>query len=431
MCGIAGVWNVDDSYNILHDILLGLQHRGQESTGIVIEGFKFLKMQGLVSQVLTKENYINGRSGIGHVRYSTFGENSEIQPLMGLTSKGKFAIAHNGNIPDAKIRMKSLVEKGAVFNTTIDSEVFLHYISLAPYSDPKLSTQWSLSRIPGAYSIVILTDNMLIAARDSYGFRPLFYGKFKGGFVVSSEDSALTALGAKEITEIVPGEMVIFSDMGLEKVKFATTKMRFCAFEYIYFSRPDSNFYYGNVHRARFKMGEILYRESQMTGDIVIPILDSGFSGALGFSLASKIPIELGLMRNRYLGRSFIMPENREEIVKRKLIPIPQVIKNKEVIVIDDSIVRGTTMKQIVKMLRESGAKKVKIGIHSPPVIGPCPYGIDTSRKSELIANQKEIEEIIKEINADELYYLSLNGLKEAIGGDKLCLGCLNLNYLI
>lgn len=429
MCGIAGVWNVENSYNILHDLLLGLQHRGQESTGVVIEGFKTLKRKGLVSQVLNEENYIPGRFGIGHVRYSTFGGSNEIQPLIGITSKGKFAIAHNGNIPDAEERIKSLVEKGSVFNSTLDTEIFLHYISLAPYSDLILSVQWALSRIPAAYSVLILGENKLIAARDKYGLRPLFYGYYKDGYVISSEDSVLYSIGVENISEVLPGEMIIFSDEGLEKIKFSNEKTRFCSFEYIYFSRPDSNFLYGNVHKARYRMGEELYNESKMTGDIVIPILDSGFSGTLGFSAASKIPVELGLMRNRYLGRSFIMPENREEIVRRKLVPIPEVIKGKEVIVIDDSIVRGNTMKQIVKMLKEKGAKKVKVGIHSPPVIGPCPYGIDTSRKKELIANKKQIKDILNEIGADELHYLSVEGLKKAIGGDNLCLGCLNLEY--
>ncbi|EKF48449.1 amidophosphoribosyltransferase [Thermosipho africanus H17ap60334] len=429
MCGIAGVWNVEKSYNVLHDLLLGLQHRGQESVGIVLEDFKMIKNKGLVSQVLSESNFLPGNSGIGHVRYSTYGSNTEIQPLIGITSKGKFAIAHNGNIPDAESRINSLVEKGSVFNSTLDTEIFLHYISLAPYSDPILSIQWAFSRIPSAYSVVILGKDKLIAARDRFGFRPLFYGKYKNGYVIASEDSVLYSIGANKIVEVLPGEIVIFSDSGIEKVKYENTDVKFCSFEYIYFSRPDSNFLYGNVHRARYRMGEILFEESSMRGDIVIPILDSGFSGALGFSAASKIPIELGLMRNRYLGRSFIMPENREEIIKRKLVPIPEVIKDKEVIIIDDSIVRGTTMKQIVKMLKENGARKVKVGIHSPPVIGPCPYGIDTSRKNELIANQKSIDEILSEINADELHYLSVEGLKKAIGGDNLCLGCLNLNY--
>ncbi|MFN6991338.1 MAG: amidophosphoribosyltransferase [Fervidobacterium sp.] len=304
---------------------------------------------------------------------------------------------------------------------------------MAPYRSPKESLQWALSRIKAAYSLVVLHENFLAAARDMFGVRPLFYGKFFNGYVVASEDAALYSIGCQEIKEIEPGQIVYFSKDGeIEIVKFADRLDSFCSFEFVYFARPDSNFYGVNVHTLRKRLGEMLYEEHKYKGDIVVPVLDSGLSGALGYSAASGVPIDYGLIRNHYVGRSFIMPKNRQEIVRRKLSPLKAVVENKRVILIDDSIVRGTTMKIIVEMVKEAGATEILVGIHSPAVIGSCNYGIDTSRRTELIASQQDIKKLKSYIGADELFYLSVEHYKkvfEEFGVKGVCMGCFNLTY--
>lgn len=433
MCGIAGSWNVEDSYNVLHDVLLALQHRGQQAAGIVVNGFKAVKGEGLVENVLTDSNFIPGNKGIGHVRYSTYGSINEVQPLVAHTLKGTIAIAHNGNIVDADERRKYIMENGGIFSTTIDSELFIHYFSIAPYRSPKESLQWALSRIKAAYSLVVLHEHFLAAARDMFGIRPLFYGKFSDGYVVASEDAALYSIGCQEIKEIEPGQIIYFSKDGdTEIVRFADRLDSFCSFEFVYFARPDSNFYGVNVHNLRKRLGEMLYEEHKYKGDIIVPVLDSGLSGALGYSTASGIPIDYGLIRNHYVGRSFIMPKNRQEIVRRKLSPLKAVVESKRVILIDDSIVRGTTMKIIVEMIKEAGVAEVLVGIHSPAVIGSCNYGIDTSRRTELIASQQDIKKLKSYVGADELFYLSVERYRkvfEEFGVKGVCMGCFNLNY--
>jgi len=436
MCGIAGTWNVDDSYNVLHDVLLALQHRGQQSTGVVINGFKSVKGEGLVHDVLTDSNFVEGKRGIGHVRYSTYGSINEIQPITAYTFKGTFSVAHNGNIIDADERRKYVMENGGIFSTTLDTELFVHYFSLAPYRDPKSSLQWTLSRISAAYSLVMLHSSFIAAARDRYGIRPLFYGKFGDGYVIASEDSALSSIGCDDIREVEAGTIVFFSDNtpGPEIVTFSQKDPHFCSFEFVYFARPDSNFFGVSVHELRKRLGMKLYQEHKVIGDIVLGVHDSGFSGAMGYSHASGIALDYGLIRNHYVGRSFIMPKDRQEIVRRKLAPMHSVIQGKEIILIDDSIVRGTTMKVIVDMVREAGAKKVYVGIHSPAVIGPCNYGLDTSRRNELIASENEEEALRELIGADGLFYLSTEGYKqvfEECGVNGICTGCFDLNYPI
>ncbi len=430
-CGVAGVWAVDDAYNYLHDILLGLQHRGQESAGVVIGDFTVLKGMGLVDSVIVPSCFIKGDRGIGHVRYSTVGNSSprNIQPVVAATQKGMFGIAHNGTIPDADYWKDWLSERGAVFFTDTDTEIFLHLISMAPYHDPKEAVLWALGQIKCAYSLVIYHKNFIAAARDGFGIRPLFWGRLKDGFVVASEDAPLKMIGASDINEVPAGVCIFFDKNGITQTKFSDLPRRLCSFEYIYFARPDSSFFGINIHKSRFNMGKILYKESKLSGDVVVPVLDSGLSGALGFSSASGIPVDIGLMRNRYLGRSFIMPSERTVAVKRKLLPIKEVVEDKSVIVIDDSIVRGTTMSIIVKMLKDVGAKRVSVAICSPPVKFPCFYGIDTARRGELIAKDTDLDELKKFIGADELVYLSVDGLKEAIGTDYLCLACFDGGY--
>lgn len=296
--------------------------------------------------------------------------------------------------------------------------------------DLKESIVKALKKVPLAYSLLILHEEFLAAARDPYGVRPLFYGKYGDGIVVASEDAALKAIGVEDIEEVPSGTVVFFSNKGTETVRFSKKEKRFCSFEFIYFARPDSHFLDQSVHIARYRMGEELYRENPIEADVVVPVLDSGLSGAMGFSSASGIPLDIGLMRNRYVGRSFIMPVDREKIVKKKLVPIEDVVSGKRVVVIDDSIVRGTTMGIIVKILREAGAKEVHVGIHSPPVRFPCFYGIDTARKKELVAGERAVEEVKKIVNADSLFYLSLEGLKRAIGRSELCVACFSGEYL-
>ncbi|MCD6551481.1 amidophosphoribosyltransferase [Thermotoga sp.] len=428
MCGIAGVWNVKDAFSVLHDVLLGLQHRGQESVGVVVDGFKTIKGKGLVDTVLTEDRWEEAEKGIGHVRYSTAGSLEDIQPIVAFTRKGRLAVAHNGNIPNAKKWMDLLHGKGAVFQSTLDSEIFLHLISMSE-GDIKSSIVKALKKVPLAYSLLILHEEFLAAARDPYGIRPLFYGRYGEGVVVASEDAALRAIGVEDLEEVPPGTVVLFMNNGEERIKFNSKERRFCSFEFIYFARPDSHFLDRSVHLARYRMGEELFRENPIEADVVVPVLDSGLSGAMGFSSASGIPLDIGLMRNRYVGRSFIMPVDREKIVKKKLVPIEDVVRGKRVVVIDDSIVRGTTMGIIVKILKEAGAREVHVGIHSPPVRFPCYYGIDTARKKELVAGEHDVEEVKKIVNADSLFYLSLEGLKRAIGRNELCVACFNGEY--
>ncbi len=350
VCGIAGAFDVEIAFSVIHDLLLHLQHRGQQSVGIVMDNFDTIRGHGLVREIIDDVSNLHGNSGIGHVRYSTVGRENEIQPLIAHTSKGTFALAHNGTIPDAYVRIKRLLSEGAVMSTTIDSELFLHYISKAPYDDALESVLWTLNSIEAAYSIVVLHQEFMLAGRDIYGYRPLFWGKYGKGYVVASEDSALLAIGATDIKELDRGSVIIFKKNSKpEIVKLSNSvPSRFCVFEYIYFARPDSTIDNVNVHHARFEMGRWLYREHPIKADVVVPVLDSGLSGALGFSLESSIPLNLGLMRNRYMGRTFIMPEDRKASVRKKLIPISQVVKGKDIVLIDDSIVRGNTMEIIV-----------------------------------------------------------------------------------
>lgn len=431
-CGVAGVWNVNDAYNILHDILLGLQHRGQESAGVVVGNFETVKGMGLVEEVIKSERYLPGDKGIGHVRYSTTGSSAprNIQPIIAQTRKGMMGVAHNGTIPEADYWKNWLMEMGHIFLTETDSELFLHLISSSPFERPQDAVIWTLKQIRCAYSLVLYHKEFIAIARDGFGIRPLFWGRFENGFVIASEDAALRVIGAEDITEVPPGTVIFFErDKEPYSICFSNFPKRLCSFEYIYFARPDSTFDGLNIHKARFNMGAKLFEETRLDGDIVIPVLDSGISGALGFSYASGIPIDLGLMRNRYLGRSFIMPSKRSETVRRKLLPIPEVVSGKRVIVIDDSIVRGTTMNVIVKMLRESGAKEVYVAIHSPPVRFSCFYGIDTARRGELAASSQSIEEIKSTVGADKLIYLSIEGLKEALEGRNACFACFEGRY--
>ncbi len=429
MCGIAGVWDVERAYELIYDLLLALQHRGQETAGMVIEGFKVFKGRGLVQQVFDQEAVSQASYGIGHVRYSTFGASPVAQPLIALTRKGRIAISHNGNIPDADRRFEEVLDGGGIFFSGVDTELFFHYISKAPQSDPVSATLWALKNVRAAYSLIVMHDDFMLAARDPYGFRPLFMGKFQDGYVIASEDVALKGIGATDIKEIDPGVAVIFKDGKVYEERFAKAEKRFCVFEMIYFASPASTLEGKLVHELRMEMGAQVYREHPIDADLVVPVLDSGLSGAIGYSRESGIPLQPALMRNRYLGRSFIMPAQRSSIVRRKHIPVPEMVKGKRIVIVDDSLVRGTTMKRIVSSLKEAGARQVHVAIHSPPVKFPCYYGIDTARSGGLVASKMSVEEIRKLIGADGLYYLSMEGLKKVVGRRGLCMACLDGNY--
>ncbi len=429
MCGIAGVWNFERAYELIYDLLLALQHRGQETAGMVLEGFKVVKGKGFVQQVFRDENPPSASHGIGHVRYSTYGANPTPQPLLGLTRKGRVAISHNGNIPDADKRFEEILQEGGVFYSGLDTELFFHYISKAPGEDPIEATLWALRRVKAAYSLLIMHDDFLMAARDPYGFRPLYMGKMGGGWAVASEDVALKGIGAKDIKEIKPGYAVIFRNGRVDEVRFAQEEKRFCVFEMIYFASPASTLEGCLVHELRMEMGAQVYREHPVEADLIVPVLDSGLSGAVGYSNESGIPLQPALMRNRYMGRSFIMPAGRSSVVRRKHVPVPEMVEGKRVVIVDDSLVRGTTMKQIVRSLKRAGARKVYVAIHSPPVKFPCYYGIDTARSGGLVASEMTVEKIKDLIEADGLYYLSMEGLKKVVGERGLCFACLDGNY--
>ena len=441
-CGVFGIYSHNE--NVVLDTywaLYALQHRGQESAGIAVTDGSFMDLQrgmGLVSEAFRQGlPSMSGHIAIGHVRYSTTGSNllTNTQPLMVSYAGGNISLAHNGNLTNAKQVRTSLEQKGGVFQTSVDSEVIVHLIarSAKPSIEDKIIE--SLEQVEGAYCLVIMTGNKLIGVRDPNGFRPLCVGKLNDGWVIASETCALDTVGAEFVRDVEPGEMVIIDENGLSSLSFAANHKRsLCVFEYIYFARSDSIIDRQSVYEARLAMGRQLARESGLKADIVISVPDSGTTAALGFSKESGIPFAEGLMKNRYIGRTFIQPEQKKRDlgVRIKLNPIQVNVKGKSVIMVDDSIVRGTTSGKIVKMLKEAGATAVHMCVSSPPICYPCYYGIDTSIRKELIAATKQIEEIRQIIGADSLYYLSLEGLRSSLAHvkpDDLCYACFNGRY--
>ncbi len=436
-CGVFGVFNLKEATMLTYYGIHSLQHRGQEGAGIaaVIDGkIKVEKGEGLVTEVFSPESLtkIESKMAIGHVRYSTAGGGGieNVQPIFVRCHQGDFAIVHNGNIVNANELKIELESEGSIFSTTSDTEILGHLIQKEKGSFEERIKK-ALLRLEGAFSFMILTKDTLYVMRDKNGFRPLSLGKLGEGYIVSSETSAFDNIGAEYIRDIKPGEILKISKNGLEESNY-TEKVnnRMCAMEYIYFSRPDSQVEGLNVHQCRKKCGEILAREALVDADIVIGVPDSSLSSAMGFAEYSKIPYEMGLIKNRYIGRTFIKPsqEQRERGVKMKLSVLKSVISNKRVILVDDSIVRGTTSKYIVKLLKDAGAKEVHMRIASPPIISPCFYGVDTSTYNELISAKLTVEEVRKEIGATSLAFLSMDGLEEAIG-KKLCTACFTGKY--
>jgi amidophosphoribosyltransferase len=443
-CGIYGVYGCTDASKLCYLGLYALQHRGQESAGIVSsEGKNFYvsKGMGLVSDVFDTDhlNYLKGKTAIGHVRYSTTGSSNinNIQPLYSNTSKGKIAIAHNGNLTNAYSIFKSLNSKGALFQSTVDSEVILHLLSRTEGKSIVELMKKTLHKIEGAYSLVVLGENYLLAARDPGGFRPLVLGKLGDGYIVASETCALDLVDATYVREIEPGEIILINESGLSSHRITVKpKPSFCVFEHVYFSRPDSIVFGQTVHVVRKSFGRVLAQEHPVDADLVMSIPDSGNSAALGYAEEAKIPFEFGMTRNHYVGRTFIQPKQkiRDFSVRIKLNPIKDVLKGKRVIVIDDSIVRGTTSKRRVQAIRMAGAKEVHLRISSPPVRFPCHFGIDTPKRTQLIAANKKIEEIRTYVGADTIGYLSIDGMMSAIGenvGCQYCSACFSGKYPI
>lgn len=441
-CGIFGIYNNREAANLTYLGLYALQHRGQESAGIATFDGKCMhsyRHMGLVADIFKLHilETLKGHAAIGHVRYSTAGSSNEknCQPFIMEYSLGSLAIAHNGNlINDLPIR-KKLVDSGALFQSNSDTEVIMHLVARSPLPTVEDRLIDALHQIKGAYCLVVLSENKLIATRDPFGFRPLSLGKLGNSYVVASETCAFDLIEAEFIREIEPGEIVIIDEGGLRSLfPFEQKPKRQCIFEFIYFSRPDSRIFGENVYTVRKKLGELLYSDDNIDADIVVPVPDSGIPAAIGYANKAKLPLELGLIRNHYVGRTFIEPKQsiRHFGVKIKLNVSPEALKNKRVVVVDDSIVRGTTSRKIIKMVRQGGAKEIHFRISSPPIISPCYYGIDTPTHKELIASSHSVEEINRYITSDSLCYLSIDALRSSVKNpDDFCYACFTGKYPI
>jgi len=441
MCGIFGIYPHKKAAELASMGLYALQHRGEESCGIITRHNKKISLHkglGLVNDVFN-EKIIKGLLGdmaVGHVRYSTTGSTNpkNIQPFYVKSKLGDIAIAHNGNLTNTLSLHRELEDKGALFQTSMDSEIIAHLLAHSQNNDIEDAIIGALSKLEGAYSLILMLNDILIGARDIYGFRPLCLGKLDEAYVLTSETCALDLIGAKYIRDIHPGEIVFIKRDGLESLRpFKKTSHAFCIFEYIYFARPDSNIFEHNVYMTRKKLGEQLATESPVDADLVMPIPDSGTYAALGFSRLSKIPFEFGMIRNHYIGRTFIQPSQalRDFRVKIKLNPLREILKGKSIVIIEDSIVRGTTSRARVKTLRLAGVSKVHMRVSCPPLRFPCFYGIDFPTKKELIASKHDIAWIRDFIGVDTLEYLSLEGMLNSmpLPKENFCTACFTGNY--
>jgi amidophosphoribosyltransferase len=443
-CGVFGVFNIPHASSLTYYGLHALQHRGEESCGIcTADGgrFHYHRGMGLVKEVFDREKLdsLTGDRAIGHVRYSTSGSShiGNAQPLVFKYRGGDLAVCTNGNLVNEPVLRRELEEQGSIFQTTSDTEVIAHLIARSP-KELVEAVKDAFARLIGGYAFLIMTKDCLIAACDPNGFRPLVMGRLGEGYVFASETCALETVGAEYVRDVEPGEILVLDKDGLREERYAPLERRaVCAMEYIYFARPDSDINQINLHSARKRMGQRLALESFVDADVVTGVPDSSISAAIGYAEQTGIPYELGLIKNKYTGRTFIQPsqELRERGVKMKLSAVRKVVEGKRVVMIDDSIVRGTTSLRIVNLLREAGAVEVHVRITSPPFMNPCFYGIDTPNPADLIASTKTVEEIRKAIHADSLYFLSKQGLLEAIGGHEneknrgLCLSCFDNDY--
>jgi amidophosphoribosyltransferase len=440
-CGIVGVFGHPEAANLAYLALYALQHRGQESAGIVVSnGDALIAHRGLghVAEIFDEDiiRRLDGRSAIGHNRYSTAGQTvlKNTQPLVVEYALGALAVAHNGNLVNAELLRDLLEASGSIFQSTVDTEVIIHLIAASREATLIGRIIDALAQVKGAYSLVFLTEDRMIAARDPHGFRPLVLGRVKDAVVVASETCALDLVDAAYEREIEPGELLVVSDRGLESHRpFPPSPPRKCIFEYVYFARPDSRVYGRNVYAVRKEFGRQLARESYVPADIVIPVPDSGVPGAIGYAEEAELPFEMGLIRNHYVGRTFIEPQDsiRHFGVKIKLNALREILDGRRVVVVDDSIVRGTTSRKIVTMLRNAGAKEIHMRITSPPTTNPCFYGIDTPTRSELIASSHSVDDICRFITADSVAYLSAQGMYSFLGGtpDGFCDACFTGRY--
>ncbi|GAC1403344.1 MAG: amidophosphoribosyltransferase [Pyrinomonadaceae bacterium] len=440
-CGVFGIFGHAEAARLAYLGLYALQHRGQESCGIVSSDGAELhshRAMGLVSDVFDENllNSLKGQSAIGHVRYSTAGAVSirEAQPFLVTCQHGQLSVCHNGNLPCANEERKRLERAGAIFSSTSDTEVVLHGIARSNAANVYDAIPEVLRHEDGAFSMLFLTPEALVAVRDPRGFRPLALGRLGDAWVVASETCAFDLIDAKYVRDIEPGEMLKIDRFGLHSSKpFAPKQHSYCIFEHVYFARPDSLIYSRSVNESRHKMGKRLAVEQPADADIVVPVPDSGVAAAIGYAAQSGISYRQGLVRNHYIHRTFIEPKQtiRSFGVRIKLNPVRDLIEGRRVVLIDDSIVRGTTSKKIVRMVKEAGAKEVHMRISCPPTMSPCFYGVDTPRKADLIASQMSVEEVCRFIEADSLGYLSLEGMLEATGinPDSSCVACWTGKY--
>ncbi len=439
-CGVFAVYQIDHAAEISYYGLHALQHRGQEACGIItVDQDKFYKMKGLglITEVFNDSHIKNlpGSMAIGHVRYSTAGGGGieNVQPFYFNHHTGNFALAHNGNIVNSNELKRYLEDRGSIFQSTSDSEILAHLIKKdSSESDRIYAIIEALQMLEGGFAFVIMTKDKIYACRDKYGLRPLSIGKLNGGYVVASETCAFEVINAKFVRDVAPGEVVVIDQNGLKSYDYSKYKRyHMCAMEYIYFARPDSDIEGRNVHSFRKMSGKLLYQEHPTDADIVIGVPDSSLSAAIGYAEASGIPYEMGLIKNKYVGRTFIEPSQqaREKGVRMKLSAVSSIVKNKRIILIDDSLVRGTTCKKIVSLLKEAGAKEVHVRIASPQITNPCFYGVDTSTYEELISAFHSVEEVREMIGADSLYFLSEKALYEAAKREDLCVACFTGQY--
>ncbi len=442
-CGVFGIYGVPDAANLVYYGLHALQHRGQEGCGIVARGddgvLRRVKGQGLVAEVFNEQKIASlpGDMAIGHVRYSTTGGNSSenVQPFLFHHNTGDFALAHNGNLVNSAQLRRYLEDRGSIFQSTSDSEILAHLIrkDTRERKRPRIvAIKDALNMMEGAFAFLIMTQNRIYICRDKHGLRPLSLAKLGDGYAVSSETCAFDVIGAEYIRDIEPGEIVTIDHNGIRCNRYSDFRHNYmCAMEYIYFSRPDSDIEGCNVHNFRKLSGRLLFREAPADADIVVGVPDSSTSAAMGYAEASGLPYEMGLIKSKYVGRTFIQPsqELREKGVRMKVSAVKTIVRDKRIVLIDDSLVRGTTSRRIVKMLREAGAKEVHIRIASPPIISPCFYGVDISTYDELICAHKSIEEVRTLLGADSLAFLSEQALYEAGHRSELCLACFSGHY--
>jgi amidophosphoribosyltransferase len=440
-CGVFGVYGHPEAANLAYLGLYALQHRGQESAGIVASTGTDLNLHRAMGEVeeIFQPNVLSklkGSSAIGHTRYSTAGDKALLnaQPIMIDCNKGKIAVAHNGNLTNALEHRRRLEHRGSIFQTNSDTEVIVHLIARSPARNLSAALGDALNQVEGAYSLLVLTPEEMYAVRDPRGFRPLALGKFatvdgNEAWVVASETCAFDLINAEHVRDVEPGELLRISRSGIETIRFSAPKPhQFCVFEHVYFSRPDSTVFGRSVNESREMLGRLLAQEHPVEADMIVPIPDSGVPAAIGYSLESGIPFRMGLIRNHYIGRTFIEPSQaiRNFGVKLKLNPVRNLVAGKRVVLVDDSIVRGTTSRKLVRLMRDAGAKEVHMRISCPPTISPCYYGVDTPTKEELIASSNSPEQICKYLGADTLGYLSMAGLRQAVNdkNGEFCTSC-------